>query len=156
MLVHMWMDREQPIKLVQRTPPPAQKTKQFLALVPGVVNWMSCFWILPLVIPTAEQMWAFYHQPVGVSASDGAQGVSLDLGQCALAYLQTDQTMDRLVQPGSPNTRGDVRLLVFWLPTKSPWLNPIEPHWGHAKKHVCEPSGELEAHELKRRYLRLF
>jgi transposase len=46
---------------------------------------------------------------------------------------------------------GDVRLLVFWLPIKSPWLNPIEPHWGHAKKHVCEPSGLLSMSELKRR-----
>ena len=47
--------------------------------------------------------------------------------------------------------RGSTRLLAFWLPKKSPWLNPIEPHWGHAKKHVCEPSGHLEMSELKRR-----
>ena len=46
---------------------------------------------------------------------------------------------------------GEVRLLVHWLPKQSPWLNPIEPFWGHAKRHVCEPSGNLSMAELKRR-----
>jgi transposase len=46
---------------------------------------------------------------------------------------------------------GDVRLLVFLLPKKSPWLNPIEPRWVHAKRQVCEPNGELTVCELQRR-----
>lgn len=46
---------------------------------------------------------------------------------------------------------GEVRLLVHWLPKQSPWLNPIEPFWGHAKRRVCEPSGNLSIAELKRR-----
>ncbi len=46
---------------------------------------------------------------------------------------------------------GDVRLLTLLLPKKSPWLNPIEPRWVHAKRKTCEPDGELSAHELKRR-----
>ena len=46
---------------------------------------------------------------------------------------------------------GEVRLLVHWLPKQSPWLNPIEPFWGHAKRRVCEPSGNLSMAELKRR-----
>jgi transposase len=47
--------------------------------------------------------------------------------------------------------KGDVRLLLWQLPAKSPWLNPIEPRWVHAKKAVVEPSGPLTAVELKRR-----
>lgn len=46
---------------------------------------------------------------------------------------------------------GEVRLLVHWLPIKSSWLNSIEPYWGHAKRRVCEPSGELSVAELRRR-----
>jgi hypothetical protein len=38
-----------------------------------------------------------------------------------------------------------VRILPFFLPTKSPWLNPIEPKWVHAKKAVVEPDGLLSA-----------
>ncbi len=45
----------------------------------------------------------------------------------------------------------DVRLWVHWLPKRSPWLNPIDPYWGHAKRRVCEPSGDLSVAELRRR-----
>lgn len=41
-----------------------------------------------------------------------------------------------------------VRILPFFLPTKSPWLNPIEPRWVHAKKAVVEPNGLLTANQL--------
>lgn len=34
---------------------------------------------------------------------------------------------------------GGVRIVVCQLPIKSPWLNPIEPHWVHAKRAVVEP-----------------
>ena len=46
---------------------------------------------------------------------------------------------------------GQPRLLTFLLPKKSPWLNPIEPRWIHAKRKTCEPDGELSAPELRRR-----
>ena len=47
---------------------------------------------------------------------------------------------------------GKVRLLVWHLPKRSPWLNSIEPHWQHGKKRVCEPTDkELTPHELQRR-----
>ena len=35
--------------------------------------------------------------------------------------------------------RQGIRLLPFLLPKKSPWLNPIEPMWIHAKRKVIEP-----------------
>ncbi len=43
------------------------------------------------------------------------------------------------------------RLLTFLLPRKSPWLNPIEPRWVHAKRKTCQPDGDLTAYELKQR-----
>ena len=46
---------------------------------------------------------------------------------------------------------GQPRLLTFLLPKKSPWLNPIEPRWVHAKRKTCEPDGDLSVSELKRR-----
>jgi transposase len=44
-----------------------------------------------------------------------------------------------------------VRILPCFLPTKSPWLNPIEPKWVHAKKTVVEPDGLLSAKQLAER-----
>jgi transposase len=49
-----------------------------------------------------------------------------------------------------------VRLLPFLLPKKSPWLNPIEPMWIHAKRKVVEPDKKLPATELVRRVCAVF
>jgi transposase len=47
--------------------------------------------------------------------------------------------------------RRGVRLLNCNLPIKSPWLNPIEPHWIHAKRKVSEADRLLSARELRDR-----
>jgi len=49
-----------------------------------------------------------------------------------------------------------IRLLPFLLPKKSPWLNPIEPMWIHAKRKVVEPDKKLTAVELVRRVSAVF
>jgi transposase len=41
-----------------------------------------------------------------------------------------------------------VRVVVCRLPSKSPWLNPIEPRWTHGKRRVVEPARLLSAAEL--------
>jgi hypothetical protein len=46
---------------------------------------------------------------------------------------------------------GGVRLLVCQLPSRSPWLNPIEPRWMHGKRAVAEPERKLTAQELTQR-----
>jgi hypothetical protein len=49
-----------------------------------------------------------------------------------------------------------VRLVVCHLPTKSPWLNPIEPKWVHGKRRVVEPERLLTAPELMTRVCETF
>ena len=49
-----------------------------------------------------------------------------------------------------------IRLLPFLLPKKSPWLNPIEPMWIHAKRRVVEPHQQITASELVRRVSTVF
>ena len=44
-----------------------------------------------------------------------------------------------------------VRILPFFLPTKSPWVNPIEPKWVHGKRAVIVPNGLLSAKQLAER-----
>lgn len=44
-----------------------------------------------------------------------------------------------------------VRLLTCLLPSKSPWLNPMEPIWLHAKRKVVEPDSDLSVKVLKER-----
>lgn len=44
-----------------------------------------------------------------------------------------------------------IRILLCFLPVKSPWLNPIEPHWLHTRRRVLEPTRLLSASELEQR-----
>jgi hypothetical protein len=37
------------------------------------------------------------------------------------------------------------------LPSKSPWLNAIEPKWAHGKKAIVEPDRRLTAREVQGR-----
>jgi len=47
--------------------------------------------------------------------------------------------------------KGGCRLLACPLPSKSPWLNNIEPKWVHGKRAVVEPKRKLSSDELQSR-----
>jgi len=49
-----------------------------------------------------------------------------------------------------------VRIIVCPLPTKSPWLNPIEPQWMHGKRWIVEPARLLTADEIAERVCACF
>lgn len=49
-----------------------------------------------------------------------------------------------------------VRILVCFLPVKSPWLNPIEPKWTHAKRRIVEPNATLSKQALADRICATF
>jgi predicted ArsR family transcriptional regulator len=44
-----------------------------------------------------------------------------------------------------------LRILSCFLPSKSPWLNPIEPKWVHGKRNISETDRILSANELEAR-----
>ncbi|MGH3739502.1 MAG: transposase [Micromonosporaceae bacterium] len=52
--------------------------------------------------------------------------------------------------------KGGVRIVPCLLPTKSPWLNPIEPKWVHGKRRVVEPARLLTAADLEHRVCAAF
>lgn len=51
---------------------------------------------------------------------------------------------------------GGVRIIPCFLPSKSPWLNPIEPLWVHGKRRILEPARLLTAQELEERVCAAF
>jgi transposase len=52
--------------------------------------------------------------------------------------------------------RNGVRILPCFLPTKSPWLNPIDPKWVHGKRAIIEPARLLTAQEVAERVCSYF
>ena len=49
-----------------------------------------------------------------------------------------------------------VRIVPYRLPTRSPWLNPIEPHWLHCKRAAYSVDTTPTPKELKRSVYRYF
>ncbi|MDQ2808061.1 MAG: transposase [Chloroflexota bacterium] len=49
-----------------------------------------------------------------------------------------------------------IRILLAGLPTKSPWLNTIEPKWKHGKEAIVEAKRALTAVELEARVCACF
>lgn len=49
-----------------------------------------------------------------------------------------------------------VRILLCYLPVKSPWLNPIEPKWMHGKRKILEPERTLSIQEVADRVCAVF
>ena len=61
---------------------------------------------------------------------------------------QMVRTWIRAHNQQAKRTGRGVRILVCYLPSKSPWLNPIEPKWMHGKRAIVEPARLLPADEL--------
>jgi transposase len=60
------------------------------------------------------------------------------------------------VQQQAHRGQTGVRIIPCWLPTKSPWLNRIEPKWVHGKRAIVEPTRLLTAQELSLRVFDYF
>ena len=81
----------------------------------------------------------------------GRAGPGAGLGQRLLARQPRGAGLDRGPQPPGQGRRRRCRILACRLPSRSPWLNPIEPKWVHGKRAVVEPERKLTAAELQQR-----
>ena len=148
--LHSWT-ADKPLRLVERTR--AKEDPEPKAL--------SCFGAVRV---DNEQVYLYFHegQPNSGQAKIMLQWLLQEARQAQKrvvvviwdqASWHKSQEIRQWVQEYNRQAKqqDDVRLLVWRLPTKSPWLNPIEPRWVHAKKAVVEPNGTLTATELKQR-----
>jgi transposase len=153
---HCWTDTAVSPKLQELTPPVEDADPKALA----------CYGLL--VRPgsqQAEQMWLRFvaGRPVSAVTIDFLAWCSAQLaaqGFTALLLIWDNASWHRSYavrywlrqhnQQVKQGTAG-VRIAVCPLPSKSPWLNPIEPKWVHGKRAVSEPARLLSAAELEAR-----
>ena len=147
---HAWSDGK-PVRLVEKTVP--AKDPEGKA--------MACD---GLYVPTAHHMLLRFVQGRPVSAVTCAFLAWLATyftaqGQRALwliwdnASWHVSQTVRAWINAHHRQAKqeGSCRFMVCRLPSKSPWLNPIEPTWGHGKRAVVEPARVLSTAELIQR-----
>jgi transposase len=100
--------------------------------------------------PDSEQTWLFIIALLAIARQEGKRVVVIIWDNATWHKSQRLRSWIRLYNQAAKQV-GEPRLITHLLPLKSPWLNPIEPRWVHAKRGVCEPAGDLSSVELRRR-----
>lgn len=149
--LHAWSQRERPVRLVGKTVPE------------GEAKALACY---GLWLPDLEQMLLRFAagRPVSAVTEEYLGWVAEELhrqGKEALFMVWdnapwhvSQRVRGWLREHNQAVKRGEkqgVRIIVCWLPKKSPWLNPIEPKWLHGKRSVAEPGTTLDEVELMAR-----
>lgn len=148
--LHSWC-AEQPLHLIEQVPPKNDPDRKALAcyglylpqtnemalrFVAGrPVSRMTCEYLIWLTTRLADQ-----GKRALILIWDNA---SWHTSQIVRSWLKAHNR--RVKQTGG------CRLVVFHLPTKSPWLNAIEPKWVHGKRAIAEPDHLLSAAEVMQR-----
>jgi DDE superfamily endonuclease len=161
--LHAWSPDDQPLRLVEQTV--AKPTKR----QPAEPKALACYGLLTRTYPgdgsCQEAMWLRFvaGRPVsGVTtqflawcaeqaATQGQTAVLLVWDNASWHVSAEVRTWLRTHNRRVKQTGQGVRLLACPLPSKSPWLNPIEPKWIHGKRAVVEPARVLPAAELEER-----
>jgi hypothetical protein len=145
---HSW--GEQPLHLGQREPPPGARDKALACFGAVRQDTSRVYLYFSDGQPTSEQMWWFVIGMLAIARQEGKRVVVM---LCDNARWHTSARFRAWVRAynRAAKVAGEPRLLVFRLPVKSPWLNPMEPRWVHAKRAICEPDGDLSPSVLRRR-----
>jgi DDE superfamily endonuclease len=162
--MHAWQSQEQPVRLVEqswRKDDPDPKA-------------LACYGVLwqqgDPKEPDRSQAWLRFVTGRPVSAittqfldwccerllKQGKTNWLLIWDNASWHKSQAVRTWIRQHNQQVKQTGKGVRMLPFLLPTQSPWLNPIEPKWVHAKRNVVEHDGLLTARQLAERVCAYF
>jgi hypothetical protein len=153
--MHAFAEADDNLRLVERTPPKNEPDKA-----------IACY---GAVCQHSEERWLYFAE----GQPDSDKTISFLQALLAVAQRKSKRVLiviwDRASWHASKQVKqwvrhhnrqvrqeGGVRLLTYLLPSKSPWLNPMEPIWLHSKRKVAEPDGPLSVNVLKDRLCSLF
>lgn len=157
--LHAWADADSALRLVEQTAPKDDPDRKALACYGLLVSCPGA----PETLP--EQVWLRFvaDRPVSAVTTQYLAWCChklAQLGKKALLMIWDNASWHlskevrdwiRAHNREVRQTGQGVRLVACYLPTKSPWLNRIEPHWMHGKRKVVEPARLLTAQELAER-----
>lgn len=152
---HAWAEAGDELRLVQREPKRGETHKALACF--GAVRQDTDEVLLYFSDgqPNSLQMWLFIVGLLAVARAEG-KGVVVMIWDSASWHKSADLRAWIRAYNQAAKAAGEPRLLTHRLPIKSPWLNPIEPRWVHAKRGVCEPDGKLTPTSLHGRLYAYF
>jgi hypothetical protein len=154
--MHAWADADSELRLIEQTAPKDDPDRKALACYGLLVSCPAA----PETLP--EQVWLRFVEDRPVSAVT-TQYLAwccdklTQLGKTALLMIwdnaswHVSQEVRTWLREHNRTVRQQgqgVRIVPCYLPSKSPWLNRIEPHWMHGKRKIVEPARLLTAQEL--------
>lgn len=159
-----WAEEQQPLHLVEQTVAKEDPDPKALACYGLLVRWQDPqeepyeeTWLRFVDgRPVSDLTTAFLTWSCSKLAAAGKEALLLVWDN---ASWHTSGAVRRWIATHNQQVKAEqasVRIIVCWLPTKSPWLNPIEPQWLHGKRRVVEPARLLTAQELAERVCTAF
>jgi hypothetical protein len=154
--LHAWADGDSALRLIEQSAPKDDPDRKALACYGLLVSCPAAPGTLP------EQVWLRFVEDRPVSAVT-TQYLAwccdklAQLGKKALLMIWDNaswhvskevRTWIRYHNRTVRQQGQGVRIVPCYLPSKSPWLNRIEPHWMHGKRKIVEPARLLTAQEL--------
>lgn len=153
--LHAWAEGDHPLRLVEQTVAHDDPDPKALA----------CYGVLLRGRQRTEEVWLRFVAGRPVSAITTqflewsclkleAQGVAVWLLIWDNASWHGSKAVRAWVHAHNQTVKQQgqgVRILLNYLPVKSPWLNPIEPKWVHSKRAIVEPTRLLTALEVAER-----
>ena len=132
---------------MQRTAPPKTPDKALACLGAVRQDTQETYLYFSRGQPNSEEMWLFIIALLALAREEKKRVVVVIWDNASWHKSERLRTWMRAYNRAAKKA-GEPRLLTCLLPLQSPWLNPIEPRWVHAKRAVCEPDGDLSAPEL--------
>ncbi len=158
--LHAWSVSGKPLHLIEQTPPAKDQTPKALACYgvllrhcpPEMDDWCEEIWLRfvdgrPLSAITTQ----FLAWCCNKLQQMGKRVFILVWDNARWHSSRTVQDWIRQHNREVSQAGQGVRIFVCPLPTKSPWLNPIEPKWVHGKRRIVEPERTLSPCELEER-----
>ena len=152
---HAWAPPDAPLKLVQREFKRGEQEKALACFGALRQDTQQVCLYFGQGQPNSEQMWVFIMGLLAIAREEGKRVLVIIWDNASWHKSARIRQWIRAYNLEAKRL-GEPRLLTHLLPIKSPWLNPIEPHWLHAKRATCEPDDDLSSEELRRRLVAYF
>jgi hypothetical protein len=116
----------------------------------GAAGYHQVCWFFSAGQPDSEQTWVFIIALSAIARQEGKRAEVIIWDNTSWHNSQRLESWIRSYNQAAKPV-GEPRLITHLLPLKSPWLDPSEPRWVHARRGVCEPNSDLSPVELRRR-----
>jgi hypothetical protein len=155
--MHAWTEPDRPLRLVEQAVAPNDPDPKALACYGLLRPDTGAIWLRfvdgrPLSAVTTQ----FLAWVAERLAQEGKRALLLVWDNASWHVSAKVREWLRTHNRAVKQSGKGVRIISCLLPTKSPWLNNIEPHWAHGKRNVVEPDRLLPACELADRVCHYF